>query len=122
MEFELEQEVDGVVVKEIDNLTVSELSDLIIEWGKARGILINGNAISQFVKLTEEMGELASGLAKGNRELTLDSIGDMIVVLIMIADLVNTDIEHCLRLAWDEIKDRKGYLNADGIFVKEGDV
>lgn len=32
------------------------------------------------------------------------------------------DIRHCFSLAWHEIKDRKGYLNADGIFVKESDL
>lgn len=32
------------------------------------------------------------------------------------------DIRHCFSLAWHEIKDRKGYLNADGIFVKEADL
>lgn len=31
-------------------------------------------------------------------------------------------IEQCFSLAWDEIKDRKGFLNADGIFVKEADM
>lgn len=30
-------------------------------------------------------------------------------------------LEQCFSLAWDEIKDRKGYLNADGIFIKEAD-
>jgi len=24
-------------------------------------------------------------------------------------------------MAWNEIKDRKGYLNSDGIFIKEAD-
>lgn len=32
------------------------------------------------------------------------------------------DIRHCFSLAWHEIKDRKGYLNAEGIFVKEADL
>lgn len=30
-------------------------------------------------------------------------------------------LEQCFSMAWDEIKDRKGYLNADGIFIKEAD-
>lgn len=32
------------------------------------------------------------------------------------------NIRHCFSLAWHEIKDRKGYLNTDGIFVKEADL
>lgn len=30
-------------------------------------------------------------------------------------------LEQCFSLAWDEIKDRTGFLNADGIFVKDAD-
>ncbi|QOC54698.1 putative nucleotide pyrophosphohydrolase [Salmonella phage pSal-SNUABM-04] len=30
-------------------------------------------------------------------------------------------LDECFSLAWDEIKDRKGFLNADGVFIKEAD-
>jgi hypothetical protein len=30
-------------------------------------------------------------------------------------------LEHCLEVAYDDIKDRKGYLNKAGVFIKEGD-
>jgi hypothetical protein len=33
----------------------------------------------------------------------------------------NTTLEQCLAQAYDEIKDRKGYINELGIFIKEGD-
>lgn len=39
----------------------------------------------QMLKLYEEFGELASGLAKGNKEVVKDSIGDVVVVLIILA-------------------------------------
>ena len=48
------------------------------------------------------------------------TIGDMIVVLINIAERNNITIEDCLEQAWNDIKDRKGKM-IDGIFVKEGD-
>lgn len=38
-----------------------------------------------------------------------------------LANAYDMPLEHCFSLAWDEIKDRKGYLNADGIFIKESD-
>lgn len=38
-----------------------------------------------------------------------------------LANAYDTTLEQCFSLAWDEIKDRKGYLNADGIFIKEAD-
>lgn len=38
-----------------------------------------------------------------------------------LANAYGMTLEQCFSLAWDEIKDRKGYLNADGIFIKEAD-
>ena len=38
-----------------------------------------------------------------------------------LANAYEMTLEQCFSLAWDEIKDRKGYLNADGIFIKEAD-
>ena len=49
-----------------------------------------------------------------------DDIGDMIVVLINIAERHNLTLKECLEKAWDDIKDRKGKM-VDGIFIKEGD-
>lgn len=42
--------------------------------------------------------------------------------LARLAIYYHLNIRHCFSLAWHEIKDRKGYLNADGIFVKEADL
>ncbi|QVW55705.1 hypothetical protein pEaSNUABM9_00124 [Erwinia phage pEa_SNUABM_9] len=39
-----------------------------------------------------------------------------------LASAYDMTLEQCFSLAWDEIKDRKGFLNADGIFVKEADM
>lgn len=38
-----------------------------------------------------------------------------------LAQAYEMTLEQCFSLAWDEIKDRKGFLNADGIFIKEAD-
>lgn len=38
-----------------------------------------------------------------------------------LANAYDMTLEQCFSLAWDEIKDRKGFLNADGIFIKEAD-
>ena len=115
--FKLTQELDGTA-----QLSLEELVELIIQWGNDRGIITNGTPQAQALKLMSEMGELADNLAKNRYKNALDDIGDCIVVLIMIATQINTDITECLRVAYDDIKDRKGYLNEDGIFVKEGDV
>ena len=54
------------------------------QWSIARG-LDKADSKKQILKLYEEFGELASGLAKGNKEVVKDSIGDVVVVLIILA-------------------------------------
>ena len=67
----------------------------------------------------EELGELASSIAKGKD--IKDDIGDIIVTLIMVAEIKGTSITESLLHAYNDIKDRRGYLNKDGIFIKESD-
>ena len=94
------------------------LNELIIQWASARNILKGSTRKDQMVKLVEEIGELAAGIAKGNEPLVKDSIGDALVVLTILAEQSGTSITECLSLAWNEIKDRKGKM-VDGIFIKE---
>lgn len=64
-----------------------ELKKLITnvqQWSIARG-LDKADSKKQLLKLYEEFGELASGLAKGNKEVVKDSIGDVVVVLVILA-------------------------------------
>lgn len=90
----------------------------IIQWASDRNLLEGSTRKDQMVKLMEEVGELAAGIAKGNEPLVKDSIGDALVVLTILAEQSGTSIEECLGLAWNEIKDRKGKM-VDGIFIKE---
>lgn len=91
----------------------------VLEWSHKNGILTNGNPNTQALKLMSEMGELADNLAKGN--CIKDDIGDCLVVLINIAALKGHTIEECANVAWEDIKDRKGFLNAEGCFIKSTD-
>lgn len=117
--FELTMEVDGVVDFPDKELTLDDLSRLVVQWGLDRKIIQNGNPQTQCLKLMEEVGELASGIAKNDSDLIKDSIGDCIVVLLMIACQCDTSLHDCLRLAYEEIKDRRGFLNENGVFEKE---
>ena len=91
-----------------------------INWSRKRGILENSTASQQFLKLVSEMGELADNIAK-DRDVR-DDIGDCLVVLTNIAALSGTNLTECFGVAWDDIKDRTGFLNENGVFVKDGDV
>jgi hypothetical protein len=44
----------------------------------------------------------------------------MMVVLINIMERNGLSMEHCLQVAYNDIKDRKGKM-VDGVFIKEGD-
>lgn len=92
----------------------------VLEWAIDRGIIPNSTSQAQYLKLSSEMGELADNLAKG-RDVK-DDIGDCLVVLTILANMEGTTLTECLEIAYNDIKDRKGYLNTDGVFVKEGDV
>jgi NTP pyrophosphatase (non-canonical NTP hydrolase) len=89
----------------------------IRDWAIARN-LHTGDPGKQLIKLMEETGELASGIARSNMPLITDSIGDIYVVLTILAMQYQLDIEQCIQSAYKEIKDRKGKL-INGIFVKE---
>lgn len=93
----------------------------IRKWGSDRNIIQGTRPEKQFIKLMEEIGELAEGLAKNKPELIKDGIGDSVVVLVMIASQCGLTIEECIEEAWQTIKDRKGRM-IDGIFVKEADL
>lgn len=103
-------------------MTNDELQYATEKWHRDRKITINGNVISQLSKLVEEVGELAQGINKKDNNLIVDSIGDCIVVLSAIANLVNTSINDCWYAAYNEIKDRKGILTKEGLFIKEEDL
>lgn len=93
----------------------------IRQWAADRNIIAGTNSRAQFVKLMEEIGELASGIAKNRLPEILDGIGDAVVVLTVLAKQNGLNIEDCIETAWYEIKDRKGKM-VDGIFVKEADL
>lgn len=65
-------------------MKLQKLITNVQQWSIDRG-LDKADSKKQLLKLYEEFGELASGLAKGNKEVVKDSIGDVVVVLIILA-------------------------------------
>jgi NTP pyrophosphatase (non-canonical NTP hydrolase) len=101
------------------NMSYSEVEIKVVQWGEARGIVQNATAMSQAIKTLEETTELLDAINKNNIEETKDAIGDIVVTLIMVCAVLDLDLVQCLKGAYDEIKDRKGYLTKEGVFVKE---
>ena len=103
-----------------DEAEVEDITELIKKWATDKNV-INGDPKSQMVKLLEEVGDLAEGINKDKRELIIDSIGDVYVVLVILCMQLGLDINDCIKVAYEEIKDRKGKL-VNGLFVKEEDL
>ena len=92
--------------------------DLIRKWASNRGLYKGGDPKTQALKLVEEVGETCKAILKNDHAEIEDGIGDCVVVLTNLAHLCNTDIEHCIELAYNEIKDRKGKMD-NGTFKKD---
>jgi NTP pyrophosphatase (non-canonical NTP hydrolase) len=91
----------------------------VVMWGEKRGIIQNSDSKTQLLKAFSEMGELADAITKRDRDAIIDGLGDVLVCLTMVAAIEDVDLKQCFASAYDEIKDRKGYLNATGVFVKD---
>lgn len=100
-------------------MSFADLEMKVIQWGEARGIVQNSTAAAQAIKTQEELDELVDALRNNNKAEIADAYGDILVTLIMGCAIVDLDLVSCLEVSYNEIKDRKGYLNKDGIFVKQ---
>jgi NTP pyrophosphatase (non-canonical NTP hydrolase) len=67
-------------------MKIQEIQPLIIEWAKEKNLIHAENVSKQRLKLIEETGELASAILKNNIENQKDAIGDIFVVLVILAE------------------------------------
>lgn len=91
----------------------------IVQWGEARGILPNQTVPAATLKMVSEVGELCDAIAKKDKKMIVDGVGDTMVTLIMLCALLDINVVDCMYEAYDEIKDRKGRLLPNGIFLKD---
>ena len=93
----------------------------IIEWAQERRIFATATAKAQFLKVAEELGEVAECLAKGKplEELELE-IGDLQVTIILLAHICGTTATKSLDMAYRKIRNRTGVVR-NGVFIKDGD-
>lgn len=96
---------------------IPALIDKINEWAISHG-LDKGNPKIEWMKVTEEVGEIRDVFLKPNDfadpEWSLkDAIGDSIVTLIVLCLQLGYDAEECLTIAYNDIKDRQGVMIDD---------
>lgn len=100
-------------------MSYADIEMKVVQWGEARGIVQNSTPAAQAKKTLEELDELYAAIAKGDREEMADAYGDILVTLVMGCACADLDLVTCFKGAYEEIKDRKGYLTPEGIFVKQ---
>ena len=91
----------------------------VIRWGEERKIVQHSNPRAQAIKTLEEVGELMQAIADNDREAMIDAYGDILVTLVMGCATADLDLVKCFEHAYEQIKNRKGFLSPEGIFVKE---
>lgn len=97
--------------------SLDQLVEKVETWSTDKG-LDQSNSHAQFSKTIEEIGEVASALSRGQKDLLQDGIGDVVVTLVILAQQNDMTLKECLQMAYDEIKGRTGVMK-DGIFIKD---
>jgi len=111
-----------------------ELENLVIKWADDKGILSKATRLAQANKTLEEVQELIEACTaqangeemfvnsknqiKGTAEECKDSLGDILVTIIIQAKMQGLDLLDCLSSAYDIISKRSGKM-VNGQFKKD---
>jgi len=112
-----ETRTGGIMMDHIKCKTMCRF-DKIRLWADERGLYDGGDPKTQALKLVEEVGETCRAILKNNNHEAIDGIGDCVVVLTNLAELLGIKIENCIDAAYNEIKDRTGKMS-NGTFKKD---
>ena len=116
-------------------MNYQELEKLVIDWAGDKGILEKATPLAQAGKTLEEVNELLfaitmidklninsitneSGVVFNSKEEIKDALGDILVTIIIGAELQGLKLEDCLESAYNVIKNRTGKM-INGQFVKD---
>lgn len=100
-------------------MSYADVEIKIIQWAEARKIIPNSNPETQLLKAMSELGELADATIKKDRDAIVDAVGDVMVCLVNYCALQDLNLVDCMQVAYDQIKNRKGTLLSNGLFVKD---
>ena len=104
----------------LDGASFDGLIESVRLWAEDKDLVKIENVNRQMLKVVEEIGETAASIARGDKNLVKDGIGDSFVTLIILSYQLGIEPYDCLEAAWSEIMDRKG-KTVDGVFIKEGE-
>jgi NTP pyrophosphatase (non-canonical NTP hydrolase) len=100
-------------------MSYADIEIKIIQWSEARRIIPNSTPEVQLLKAMSELGELADATIKKDQEAVIDAVGDVMVCLVNYCALQDINLVDCMEVAYDQIKNRKGTLLPNGLFVKD---
>ena len=100
-------------------MTTDELITAVMAWGEEKEI---DNVYRQLNKVTEELGEWAHEICRDNftSPEAKDACGDVLVTVIILADICGFDPVTCLEDSYRIISKRKG-RTSEGMFIKDGE-
>ena len=95
-----------------------QLRNDVLVWANQKNLLKPENHKNQALKMVSEIGELCDAIVKNDRPEVIDSLGDSLVTIIILAEQLDLNPTKCLQSAYDEIKNRTG-KTVDGTFIKD---
>jgi len=95
-----------------------ELECCVNAWAEEREIFNKSTPLKQAFKTQEELTELLNAIVNEDTQEIEDALGDIMVTLIIQAEMQGTSLEECLTRAYKIISNRKGEM-INGQFVKE---
>jgi NTP pyrophosphatase (non-canonical NTP hydrolase) len=98
----------------------------VIDWANAKGILggldddeaIYTSIHKQLCKFEEESMEMIEAIDNRDLDKVRDEMGDVIVTLIIQANLWGLSLTECLEESYNKVSVRSGHM-IDGVFVKD---
>lgn len=99
-----------------DSLQADKIVALVVAWGRERKIT---NPDKQLLKVVEEVSEMIREVVRGRYDSAeiKDGIGDSLVTIIILSDILGFNAIEMLEEAYSVIKSRKG-KTSDGMFIK----
>lgn len=96
----------------------NELEALVIAWATQKGILEKGTPEAQWDKTLEEVSELLGAIQKNDKPEIIDALGDILVTIIIQAEMQGLSLVECLESAYNVISKRTGKM-INGTFIKD---
>ena len=97
-------------------MTTDQLINNVMRWGVKHDL---DDPKAQLNKVVEEVGELAHEICRNRYDSpeARDALGDVLVTVIILSQIMGHDPMKCLAEAYNEISNRDGHTE-EGTFIK----